>query len=189
MYLSFGHRYLSFGHRYMSLGNRYPSLGHILLRASGQWDSFSELPHWWGAVGSGTPLVHCHTAGEQCAAGLPQCIGILLGCSGVAGSGTPSTHCHNAGSSGWHDSFRALGLLPCTATLPTSSGQLVGTLSLHHHTAGDPGVVGLLQFTPTLPGSSGRWDSLQCTTPPMRSSGQWDTFSELPHCCHIAGEE
>ena len=33
-----------------------------LLGSNGKWYSFSELPHCWGALGTGTPSVHCHTA-------------------------------------------------------------------------------------------------------------------------------
>ena len=62
--------------------------------SSGHRDSCSALPHCLGAAGSGSPLVHCHIAGEQCAVDLLQYAATLLG---VVGSRTPSIHRHNAG--------------------------------------------------------------------------------------------
>ena len=45
------------------------SLARLLARngpaRSGQWDSFSELPHCWGATGSGIASAHHHTAGSS----------------------------------------------------------------------------------------------------------------------------
>ena len=35
-----------------------------LLGSTGEWISVSTLPHCWGAVGSGTPSVDCHAAGQ-----------------------------------------------------------------------------------------------------------------------------
>ena len=29
------------------------------LGGNGEWDSFGALPHYWGAVGSGTIVPHC----------------------------------------------------------------------------------------------------------------------------------
>ena len=33
-----------------------------VLGSNGQWYSGSALPQFWGAMGSGSPAVHCHTA-------------------------------------------------------------------------------------------------------------------------------
>ena len=57
-----------------------------LLGSSGQWDSFKVPPHCWGAVGSGTPSVHCHAVGEQWLVGLLHDIATPLG-SGVVRCG------------------------------------------------------------------------------------------------------
>ena len=43
-----------------------------LLGSSGLWDSFSPLPHCYGAVGTFTSFVHCHLAKETWAVGLLQ---------------------------------------------------------------------------------------------------------------------
>ena len=76
---------------------------------SGQWTSCNTLPHCLGAVGSGTPAIHCLTAWGQWAVDLlhytapvpwgsgqlTSCI-TLPHCLGAAGSGPPSTHCPTA---------------------------------------------------------------------------------------------
>ena len=81
---------------------------------SGLWNSCNALPHClgavgMGAVGSGTPVMHCHTAWGQWAAQLLQCTASLLVGSGhwsscfapphfleAVGRGTPAMHCRNA---------------------------------------------------------------------------------------------
>ena len=113
---------------------------------SGEWDSFSALlPDCWGVVGSGTPSVHYHTAGEQyCytvgvqwAVGLLQCTATLLG------------------SSEHWDSFIAL---PHCGGAPGG-----GTAPVHYcHTAREQWVVGLLQSTATPLGSSLLWCGVAC---------------------------
>ena len=76
---------------------------------SGQCKNCNALPHCLGAVGSGTPVKHCHTAQGQWAVELLQCTASLPGgrgqwnsrnalphCLGAVGIGTPATHCLTA---------------------------------------------------------------------------------------------
>ena len=107
---------------------------------SGQWSSGHTLPHCLGAVGSGTPAIHCLQAwgdGEscqgggrclraellQCTASLPGGIGQWSSCHamphylGAVGSATPAIHCHTAWGQ-W-----AVEILPCTDTPPGDNGQ------------------------------------------------------------------
>ena len=51
-----------------------------LSRGSAQWNSYYAPPHCLGAVGGGTPAMHCLTAWGQWA----------------VGSATPAMHCHTA---------------------------------------------------------------------------------------------
>ena len=46
-----------------------------LLGSGGQWVSFRAPPRRLGGVGSRTPAVHCHTAGEQWVVGLRHAVG------------------------------------------------------------------------------------------------------------------
>ena len=70
---------------------------------SGQWNGCNALPHCLGAVGSGTPAMHCPTAwGQravqllQCTASMPWGSGQWTSCNalphypGALGSGTPA---------------------------------------------------------------------------------------------------
>ena len=97
---------------------------------SGQCNSCNALPHCLGAVGSGTPAMHCLTAWGYWAVQLLQYTAPLPGgsgqrnscnalphCPGAVGSGTPATHCLTA----WEQ--WAVQLLQCTASLPRGSGQ------------------------------------------------------------------
>ena len=59
-----------------------PQYTATLLGSSWQWVSLSTPPYYWGAVGSGSPLVHRHTDGEQWAVGLLKYTAILPGSSG-----------------------------------------------------------------------------------------------------------
>ena len=61
---------------------------------SGQWNSCNTLPHYLGAVDSGTFALHCLTA------------------LGAVGSGTSAMHCRTAWGQ-W-----AVEPLQCTASLP-----------------------------------------------------------------------
>ena len=78
-------------------------------RASGQWNPCNALPHCVGAVGSGTPAIHCLSALGQWAvqslectaslrAGSVQCnsCNTLPSCLGAVGSGIPAMHCLTA---------------------------------------------------------------------------------------------
>ena len=46
---------------------------HAMLGTSGQWGCSKVLPHCWGAMGSGTPVVHCHIAVEHWTLVLFEC--------------------------------------------------------------------------------------------------------------------
>ena len=83
-----------------------------LPRGTGQWNSCHALPHRLGAVGSGTPTMHCLTAWGQWAVQLLQYIASLPGgkgqwnscnalphCMGAVGSGTLAMH----GPTSWGD--------------------------------------------------------------------------------------
>ena len=76
---------------------------------SGQCNPCNAVPHCLGAVGGGTPAMHCLTAWGQwavelllCTATLPEGSGqwnscnALPHCLGALGSGTPAMHCHAA---------------------------------------------------------------------------------------------
>ena len=54
-----------------------------LLGSSGQWVSFSALPHCWRAVSNRSPSVHSHAAQEQLIVGLLMCTATLLGAVGT----------------------------------------------------------------------------------------------------------
>ena len=76
---------------------------------SGQWNFCHTLPHCLGAVGSGTPAMHCHTA------------------LGAVGSGPPAMHGLNAWGQ-W-----AVQLLQYTAALLGGSGQCNSRSALLHY--------------------------------------------------------
>ena len=82
-----------------------------LLGGSGQLNSCNALPHRLGAVGSGTPTMHClGGVGSAISCNtLPHCLGAM-------GSGTTATHCQTALGQ-W-----TVQLLSCTATLLGGSG-------------------------------------------------------------------
>ena len=133
-----------------------------------QCNSCNTLPHRLGAVGSGTPATHCHTAwgqwavqllqrtallhggiGLQCTAPLPGGSGqwnscnSLPHCLGVVGNGTPATHCHTAWGQ-W-----AVELLQRTALLHGGSGQWNSCNALSHRLgavgSGTPAMRGPIQ--------------------------------------------
>ena len=116
---------------------------------SGQCNSCNALPHCLGAVGSGTPAMHCLTAWGQWAVELLQCTAPLPGgsgqciscnalphCLGAVGSATPAMHCLTA--------LGAVGSGPPAMHCPTAWGQWA---------------VDLLQSTASLPGGSGQCNS------------------------------
>ena len=101
-----------------------------LTRGSGHCNSCNALPRCLGAVGSGTPLMHCLTAWGQWAmqllhysASLPRGNGECNSCNalphhlGAVGSATPARHCLTAWGQ-W-----GVQLLQCTATPPGGDGQ------------------------------------------------------------------
>ena len=71
--------------------------------------SCNALPHCLGAVGNGTPAMHCHTAWGQWAVELLQCAGPPVGGTGSLAQEAVAAQ-------------RAV-LLQCPATLPGGSGQ------------------------------------------------------------------
>ena len=60
---------------------------------SGQWTPCNALPHCLGAVGSGSPAVHCPTAWGQCPVQLLQCTTSLPWGSGQCNSCNALPHC------------------------------------------------------------------------------------------------
>ena len=135
----------------------------LLPAGSGQWRSCNALPHYLGAMGSGTPAMCGATSwgdGESCrAAG--RC----------RKSGPPAMHCHTSWVQ-W-----AVELMSCIVSLPGGNGQCNSCNALRHY----PGVVGsgtlaircltawgqwaveLLQCTASLPGGQGVVELLQGT--------------------------
>ena len=195
-----------------------PCLGQwavVLLRhtaprpgGSGQWDFCNALLHCLGAVGSGTPAIHCLTARGQRAADLLQCTAPLPGgsgqmnscnrlphCLGAVGSGPSAMHCPTAWVQ-W-----AVQLLQCTASLPGGSGQWNSCYTLPHC----PGATGSgppAMHCPTALGAVGsgppamhcltawgQWavELLQCTAALPGGSGQWTSCNALPHCLGAVG--
>ena len=130
-----------------AIGNAFCSLPHCrqwavalrqyivaVPRGTGRWYSCGAEPHCLGAVGSGTSSAHCPTALGQCAvgSGTPPVHLYTASPPWGDGHGTPSVHRHTAGSCGPWDSFNALGLLQCTATLLGIIGQWDSFSALPH---------------------------------------------------------
>ena len=170
----------------------------ILPVGSWQWNSCNASPYRLGSVGSGTPVMHCHTAWGvwdvevlQCTGSppggsrrwysctaLPHYLGVL-GSLKAVGSGTPVMHSLSA-QGRW-----AVELLQCTASslwgsrwwdscnaLPHCSRAVgSGIRPMQCHTAWSQGVVELLRCTPSLPGGS----------------GQCNSQNALPHCSGVGG--
>ena len=176
---------------------------------SGQWTSCNTLPHCLGAVGSGTPAIHCLPTWRAVGSGPPaiHCVTAW----GALGSGPPATHCLTD-SGQW-----AVPLLQYTTSLPRGSGQWTSCNTLPHclegsgqwtscntlrHCLGAVGsgpaaihcpnargqwAVELLQYTASL--HVGQWalDLLQCTARMPGGSGQWTPCNTLPHCLGVVG--
>ena len=123
---------------------------------SGWCNSCNALPHCPGAVGSGTPVMHCLTAWGQRTVQPLQCTASLPGGSGQCNSCHAPPHCPGAVGS--------------------------ETPAMHYLTAWGQWAVQLLQCTAPLPGSSGQWNS--CNAPPHcpGGSGQCSSCNALPHC-------
>ena len=87
---------------------------------SGLWNSCNALPHRLAAVGSGTPVMHRHTAWGQWAVQLLQCTATPPGGGGQWNS--CNARAHQLGGTGMpaQEAVTALRaeLLQCTATLP-----------------------------------------------------------------------
>ena len=143
---------------------------------SGQWNSCNAPPHCLGAVGIGTPAMHCRTAwGQwamgllrhttprpwgQWAVGLPQCAALLPGssgqwiscktlpfCLGAVGSRTRATH-----------RLTTWGVLgsrtPATHCL-NPWGQCAATPAIHRLTARGSGQPNSFIASPACPGAVG----------------------------------
>ena len=130
---------------------------------SGQCNSCNALPHCLGAMGSGTPAMHCHTSWRQWVVELVQCTTMLSWGSGQLNSCNALPHCLGAVGS-------ATALMHCL----TACGQWA---------------VELLQCTATLPRGSGEWavELLQCTIILLAGNGKWKSCSALPHCLRAVG--
>ena len=118
--------------------NSYSTLPHC--RGSRQWNSFCSLLHYLGAMGSGIPPVHCLTALGQWVVELLLYSTSLPWGSGQWNSYSTMPHC-----------LRAM----CS-----------GTPAVHSHTALGHWVVELLQHTNS----------------PRSGSGRGDPFYILAHC-------
>ena len=128
-----------------------------LAGGSVQPNSSNTLPHCPGAVGNGTPAIHCHTAWGQWAVELVQC-----------------TDCLTAWGQ-W-----AVQLLQCTASLPSGSRQCNSCNALPHCLwavgSGTPAML--------CPTAWGQWAAqlLQCTASLPGGSGHCNSRSTPPHC-------
>ena len=180
---------------------------------SGQCNSCNALPHCLGAVGSGTPTMHCRTAwgqwavqltalhcptawGQwavqilQCTASLPGGSGqwnscnALPDCLGAVGSATPATHCLTAWGQ-W--TVELLHALPhCLGAVGSA------TPAMHCLTAWGQWAVQFLQCTASLPGGSRQWNSCNALPHCPGGSGQWNFCNALPqtpamHCLIAPG--
>ena len=148
-------------------------------------------------LGSGTPLMHCHTTWGQRAVEIVQCTATLHVGSGQPNSCSSVPHCLRAhclrivGSGSCNVPPQclgqwAVGILQCTATLPVDAGQwnscnslpqcfrAVGNGScMYRHTACGQWAVGFLRCTATLPGGISRWNS----------------YNAPPHCLGAVGNK
>ena len=143
---------------------------------SGQWTSCSTLPHCLGALGSGTPAIHCPTAWGQWAVELLQYTAPLPGGSGLWTSCNTLPHCLGAVGSG-----------PPAVHCPTAWGQWA--VDLLQHTASPPGGSGQWTSCNALSQRLGQWavDLLRHTAPLPGGSGQWNSCNALPHCPGAVG--
>ena len=133
---------------------------HSLPKGSGQRNSYDEVPHCPGAVGSGTPAMHCPTARGQWAVQIPH-------------KELPQGNATLLGGSGQCKSCKVL------HSLPKGSGQR----NSYNEVPPCPGAVG--SGTPAMhcPTARGQWavQIVQCTAPSPRGGAQWDSFHALPH--------
>ena len=154
---------------------------------SGYWNSCNTLPHYLRAVGSGTPVVHCHTAWGQWAVEPVQHTATLPRGSGQWNSCTTPPHCPGLVGSGTRAFHRRMpwgsGQGNSCITLPHRMGAVgSGTPATHCHTAWGHWVVALSQNTATLLGGIGLWNS--CGTLPQ-CLGAVGSGSRVVRC-HIA---
>ena len=149
---------------------------------SRQCNSYNALPHYRGALGSGTPAIKClclgavgsanpvmhrliawgqwavglqHTASLTARSGLWNSCNKVAHCLRVVGGATPALHCLTALGSGQCNSCNTLGS---------------GTLATHCLTAWGQWAVEVLQYTAPLPGWH-RVGYLANRVPPLTGSG------------------
>ena len=171
---------------------------------SGQWNSCNALPHCLphclGAVGIGTPAMHCLTTWGRWAVQLLLCTATPPGGSGQCNSWNTLP-----GGSGQWDSCN---------TLPHCLGAVgSATPAMHSHIAWGRWGGDLLQRTASLPWGQWAVELLQCVGPPAGGmgspaqevvaaergdllqrtatlpgrSGQWNSCHALPHCLGAVG--
>ena len=135
-----------------------------------QCNSCYALPHCLGAVGNGTPVMHCHTAQGQWAVELLQCTALP---PGAVGSATPATHCPTAWGQ-W-----AVERLLCTATLLRGSGPWNSCNALPYCL----GAVGHGTRAIHCLTARGQWavQFLQCPATPLWGGGQWISCNASAH--------
>ena len=121
--------------------------------------SCNTLPHCLGAVGSGTPAIHCRTAWGQWAGKFLHCTAAPPGGSGRCNSCNALPHCLGAVGS--------------------------GTPAIHRLTARGQWAVELLQYTASLPGGSGQCNS--CNTLPQ-CLGAVGSETPATHCLTAWGQ-
>ena len=109
-------------------------------------NSCYALPHCLGAVGSGTPAIHCLTAWGQWAVELLQRTASLPWGSGQWNSCHTLPHCPG-GSGQWNS---------CNAPPHCLGAAGSGTPAMHCPTAWGQWAVQLLQYSAALPGGSGQ---------------------------------
>ena len=152
-------------------------------------NSCNALPHCPGAVGSGTLVMHYHTAQGQWAVGsaTPAIHGLTA--LGAVGSATPAIHRHTAVGCWALDSCSArahelggLGFLPRWRSLPKEPNS-------YDPPAHCLGVVRGAAPAMQCLTAWRRWAVrfLQCTAPLPGGSGHWNFCHALPHCLGAGG--
>ena len=139
--------------------------------ASGQCNSCNALPHRLGAVGRGTPFMHCLNAWWRWAMELLSCTATLPGGSGQCNSCYALPHCLGAVES--------------------------ATPAKHRLTAWGDWAVELLQCTATPPGGDGWWNSCYARAHQLSRRGvlperrslptERNSYNAPPHCLGAVG--
>ena len=137
-------------------------------------NSCNALPHCLGALGSGTPTMHCHTAWGQWGAQLLHCTASVPAAVGI---GTSTMHCHTSWGQ-W-----AMELLQCTASPPGVNGQWNSCTTLPHYL----GATGSAILALHCPIGQGQWavQLLQCPHTLPRGSRP---LNRAMHFCTAVGQ-